>query len=93
MLPRERGREVQPRFGQATKDSPRSLGAIARDEARPDSDVDCLVEFDKPVGLFAFIGLKLYLEEILGTNVDLAEPEALPPKMRDRILSEAIRAA
>jgi predicted nucleotidyltransferase len=69
------------------------FGSVARDEARPDSDVDCLVEFDKPVGLFAFIGLKLYLEEILGTKVDLAEPEALRPKMRDRILSEAIRAA
>ena len=48
---------------------------MARDEAGPDSDVDALVEFDKPVGLFAFLGLKEYLEQILGRTVDL--PDAL----------------
>lgn len=69
------------------------FGSVARDEARPDSDVDCLVDFDAPVGLFAFAVLKLYLEEILGTRVDLATPEALRATMRERILSEAIRAA
>jgi uncharacterized protein len=37
------------------------FGSVARDEARPDSDVDLLVEFDRPVGLFAFVRLKRYL--------------------------------
>lgn len=69
------------------------FGSVARDEAGPDSDVDVLVEFDKPVGLFAFIGLKMYLEEILGRKVDLATPDALHRRLRDRILAEAIRAA
>lgn len=69
------------------------FGSVARDEAGPESDVDVLVEFDEPVGLFTFIGLKLYLEEILGRPVDLATPDALRARMRDRILSEAIRAA
>ena len=41
------------------------FGSVARDEARPDSDVDLLVEFDRPVGLFTFVRLKRYLEEIL----------------------------
>ncbi|HVS12087.1 MAG TPA: nucleotidyltransferase family protein [Planctomycetota bacterium] len=69
------------------------FGSTARDEARPDSDVDVLVEFDRPVGLFTFIGLKLFLEEILGSPVDLATPDALHHRLRERILSEAIRAA
>lgn len=34
------------------------FGSVARDEARTDSDVDLLVEFDRPVGLFTFVGLK-----------------------------------
>ena len=33
------------------------FGSVARDEARPDSDVDLLVEFEQPVGLFQFIEL------------------------------------
>lgn len=69
------------------------FGSVARDEAGPDSDVDVLVEFDKPVGLFSFVGLKMYLEEILGRKVDLATPDALHRRLRDRILAEAIRAA
>jgi hypothetical protein len=71
------------------------FGSVARGEAAPSSDVDVLVEFepDKPVGLFLFIGLKQYLEEILGCDVDLATPQALRDRMRERILKEAIHAA
>jgi predicted nucleotidyltransferase len=69
------------------------FGSTARDEARPGSDVDVLVEFSRPVGLFKFAGLQLYLEDVFGTSVDLAEPEGLHRRLRDRILSEAIRAA
>jgi len=69
------------------------FGSVARDEAREDSDVDVLVEFSKPVGLFKFAGLQLFLQDLLGVRVDLAEPEALHRRLRDRILSEAVRAA
>ena len=69
------------------------FGSVARDEARPDSDVDLLVEFSKPVGLFAFGRLQDRLAAILGRRVDLATPAALHRRLRDRILSEAIRAA
>jgi hypothetical protein len=37
------------------------FGSVARDEARPDSDVDFLVEFNRPVGLFKFIAVRLYM--------------------------------
>ncbi len=69
------------------------FGSVARDEATDRSDVDILVEFDKPTGLFGFIRLMHYLEEILGVKVDLATPNALRTEMRQQILKEAIRAA
>lgn len=69
------------------------FGSVARNEARPDSDVDILVEFDRPIGLFEFARLKLYLEELLGRDVDLVTPQALRKELKDAILQEAIRAA
>lgn len=69
------------------------FGSVARGEDRPDSDVDILVEFDRPVGLFEFLDVKELLEALLGRSVDLATPEALRPQMRGRILSEVVYAA
>ncbi|HLF72802.1 MAG TPA: nucleotidyltransferase family protein [Anaerolineales bacterium] len=68
------------------------FGSIARNQARKNSDIDILVDFEKPVGLFEFVRLKLYLEEVLGRKVDLVTPEALRKELRDAILREAIRA-
>ncbi|PSB18329.1 nucleotidyltransferase [Phormidesmis priestleyi ULC007] len=68
------------------------FGSVARDEARIDSDVDLLVEFDRPIGLFTFVRLKRYLEEILESSVDLGTPDSLKPYLREPIFREAIRA-
>ena len=69
------------------------FGSVARGEATEASDIDLLVEFSGPVGLFAFIRLQQHLEELLGCKVDLVTPDALRQEMRERILKEAIRAA
>jgi uncharacterized protein len=69
------------------------FGSVARNQARKKSDVDFLVEFSKPVGLFQFARLKMYLEEVLGHEVDLVTPDALRKELREDILREAIRAA
>ncbi len=69
------------------------FGSVARDEARPDSDIDILVEFSAPVGMFEFIDLKEYLEGILNVRVDLATEPALKRQMKAQILKEAVRAA
>jgi predicted nucleotidyltransferase len=69
------------------------FGSVARDEARPDSDVDVLVEFAEPVGFFHVFRVRRRLEEILGTNVDLITPGGLRPELRNGILAEAVRAA
>lgn len=68
------------------------FGSVARNEARLDSDVDLLVEFEKPVGLFTFMRLQRYLEAILGCSVDLGTPDSLKPYLREPVLQEAVRA-
>ena len=65
------------------------FGSVARGEERPDSDVDILVEFSIPVGLFEFVRTQRYLERLLGRQVDLATPDALRTEMRANILKEA----
>ena len=69
------------------------FGSVARDTATPESDVDILVAFDHPVGLFHFIRLKHFLESILDAQVDLTTQEALDPRLRDEILQELVNAA
>ena len=66
------------------------FGSVARDEAHDDSDVDLLVEFSRPVGLFQFIGLKQYLESQLGCPVDLGTPASLRPTLKESVMREAI---
>ncbi len=68
------------------------FGSAARDEHGAESDVDILVEFDRPIGLLAFVALQARLERALGRKVDLVTRDALRPEMRDQILSEAIDA-
>ena len=69
------------------------FGSLARGQATPASDIDVLVEFERPVSLFEFIRLKLYLEELIGRRVDLVTPDSLRPSMRAEILNEAIHVA
>jgi predicted nucleotidyltransferase len=69
------------------------FGSVARNEASPDSDVDLLVEFSQPVGLFQFITLKQYLETLLGTAVDLGTARSLKPRLKENVLREAIYVA
>jgi predicted nucleotidyltransferase len=73
-------------------DSLSLFGSVARDEARPDSDVDVLIEFSRPLSLFDLGRIQIRLEEILEQHVDLVMPEGLRPRLRTRILNEAIRA-
>jgi len=80
--------ELRDRFGVK---SLALFGSAARDEAGTESDVDLLVEFDRPVGLFEFVDLKAFLEGLLRRAVDLGTPESLRPRLRERVLREAIR--
>lgn len=66
------------------------FGSVARDEARTDSDVDFLVEFDRPGGLFQLLRVQYYLEDILGRSVDLGTQDALREHLREPVLKDLI---
>jgi len=69
------------------------FGSVARGDTTITSDIDVLVEFSRPVGLFEFIRLKYYLEELTSCRVDLVTRDAIRPAMREDILNEAVYVA
>ena len=66
------------------------FGSVARDEARPGSDVDLLVEFERPTGLFGLFALQNRLEELLGCPVDLGTIDSLKERYRAQVFAESI---
>jgi predicted nucleotidyltransferase len=66
------------------------FGSALREDFRPDSDLDVLVEFDPghTPGL-AFFGMEQELSELLGRKIDLNTPQFLSPYFRDKVLAEA----
>jgi predicted nucleotidyltransferase len=66
------------------------FGSVARGDAGADSDLDVLVEFDRPVTLSAFLALEETLSELAGRRVDLVSRLALKPFIGQRVLGEAI---
>jgi len=66
------------------------FGSVARGEARPDSDVDFLVEMEDGRSLFDFCHLINDLEDLLGRQADLVEPVGLHWYIRDQVLQEAV---
>jgi hypothetical protein len=69
------------------------FGSVARGEACPASDVDLLVEFDRPVGYFTLFALQDYLEAFLCCKVDLGTPHSLKPRIREHVMGECVRVA
>ena len=66
------------------------FGSYVRGEQKGSSDVDVLIEFDDPIGLFEFMKLENYLSDLLGVKVDLVSKKALKPHIGERILEEVI---
>lgn len=68
----------------------RLFGSVARGEADEKSDLDVLVDMDPDRSLLDHAALMLALEELLGCRVDVVTASALRPRMRDRVLKEAV---
>ncbi len=66
------------------------FGSTARNEARLDSDVDILVEFEGLVTFDCYMDVKFYLEDCLGKRVDLVSRRSLKPLIRPTVEREAI---
>ncbi|MCR4275629.1 MAG: nucleotidyltransferase family protein [Candidatus Wolfebacteria bacterium] len=66
------------------------FGSVARNEANKKSDIDVLVEFNEPIGMFEFIRLEYFLKKILKRKVDLVTKKALKRAIKKDILKETI---
>ena len=66
------------------------FGSYLREEAREESDLDILVEFEKPIGFFKFLELEEYLSNLTGIKVDLVSKKALKPHIGKYILKEVV---
>jgi predicted nucleotidyltransferase len=68
----------------------RLFGSAVRDELRDDSDVDVLVEFNTAATYSRYMGLKFYLEDLLGRRIDLVTTKGLRQEFRPTVEQEAI---
>jgi predicted nucleotidyltransferase len=68
------------------------FGSYVRDEQCPDSDIDILIELERPprISLIGLVELEHYLSDVLGIKVDVAIKKNLKKRVGKRILSEVI---
>jgi predicted nucleotidyltransferase len=68
------------------------FGSYVRGEQEPDSDIDILIELERPprISLLGLVELECYLSELLGTKVDVAIKKNLRKRIGKRILDEVV---
>ena len=68
------------------------FGSHLHKDAKPDSDIDLLIEFSPEaiIGLFQLVDIKQQLEKYLKNEVDLLTPEGLSPYFRSDVIKEAL---
>ena len=82
-------RELKPWLEEQGIVNVRLFCSYARDEARPDSDIDLLVEMTKPMG-FRFFSIEEDLSKALGARVEMGTERSMHRLLRERVLPEAI---
>jgi predicted nucleotidyltransferase len=68
----------------------RVFGSVVRGEADAESDVDFLIDLEKGRSLFDHAALLVELENLMGCRVDVVTEKGLRPRVRERVLREAI---
>ena len=63
------------------------FGSFSDDSYTDESDIDLLVEFEKPIG-WKYFSLEIYLEDVFGRKIDLVTKNALKEQIKDRILNQ-----
>jgi hypothetical protein len=79
--------ELRERY---TVDTLEIFGSCVRGDASHRSDIDVLVTFTETPDILTFIALEDELSDKLGARVDLVMRRSLKPRLRDRILAEAV---
>jgi len=85
LIIKENRKELEEKFGLKAIGI---FGSYVRGEQLRDSDIDMLVEIERPMGFIKFIKLENHLSQILGVKVDLVTKKALKPYIGKRILQE-----
>jgi predicted nucleotidyltransferase len=68
----------------------RVFGSTVRDTARPDSDIDLLIDLEPGRSLLDLVAIKQDLEDAIGRPVDVVTEAGLSPYLRQRVLAEAV---
>lgn len=68
----------------------RVFGSVARQESDDRSDIDFLVDMERDRSMLDLGGLLMELRELLGGEVDVVTENGLNPRIRDRVLKEAV---
>jgi predicted nucleotidyltransferase len=63
------------------------FGSFSKNTFTDDSDIDILIEFDKPIG-WRFFTLEIFLEKTFGRKIDLVTKDALKEQIKDQILKQ-----
>ena len=70
----------------------RLFGSVARNEARPDSDIDFLIEFISEPSFFELFEVQYFLEDLFHCKIDLGMEESLKEHLREPVLKDVIYA-
>jgi predicted nucleotidyltransferase len=70
------------------------FGSSARNEAKPDSDIDILIELEPeaPIGVFEYVGITQYLADLFPNRVDVANLGCLKDAVRPSAERDAVYA-
>lgn len=70
------------------------FGSRVRGEGRPDSDIDIMIELDpgRSMGVYTYVGIVQYIEDLFPIQVDVSNRAALKPHVRPRAEQDAVYA-
>ncbi|MEZ5802559.1 MAG: nucleotidyltransferase family protein [Rhizobiaceae bacterium] len=70
------------------------FGSTARGDARTDSDVDVLIDFDPdaPITIYDYVSVKNDIEDLFGVKVDVVDSEGLKPNLRNSVVRDLVYA-
>ena len=82
--------KTEPVFKQFGVNRAAVFGSVATGKSTPESDIDLLIELDKPLGLLTYARLNYTLEDVLQKKVDLVKNTAIKPAFKDSIVANLI---
>jgi len=87
---RERRRDILAIASRHGASNLRVFGSVARGDTNEDSDIDVLIDLEEGRSLFDLIAVKQDLEDLFGCKVDVGTARSLRPRLKDRVLREAL---